>query len=145
MTGIAQFFISIQVAGGFAQRFGLFTAQPGSGGDVVGDGQPAAGAQDAGRFGQELGDAGEMVGGQAAGDEVEAVVGEGEGLGNGRFGDDVVEAAFLSQPGCFSQHLRGDVAGGDVGDVGSEGEGGVPRAGGDVENAPIGLGLGQFD
>ena len=57
----------------------------------------------------------------------------------------VAHASILRQARGSHQHFWCQVDGNDKLDVGSEGEGGVSRACGNVQNAPTGLRLGDLD
>ncbi|ODS02113.1 hypothetical protein AUC71_02290 [Methyloceanibacter marginalis] len=77
-----------------------------------------------------------MMRGEPAGDQVIAGVGEGQVAGLCLRGDHVSESALFRKLARLLQHLRRDVAGGDLGDFRREGERGVAGAGGDVEMPP---------
>ena len=86
-----------------------------------------------------------MMRGDAAGDEIEARVREGQRLGIGARRLHVGEALGGRELGRLLQHLLGEVAGIDAGDVRGERRRRVAGAGGDVERLPVGLRRDQLD
>ena len=72
-------------------------------------------------------------------------VGKGQRLGVRPRRLHVGEALGLGELGGLLQHLLGEVAGDDAGDVRCEGRRRVSGAGGDVERLPLRLGLHQLD
>ena len=82
-----------------------------------------------------------MVRGDAAGDQLESLVVEGQVVGRGLAVADVVDALTANVRLGLLQHGGRQVAGDHAGDEGREGQGGVAAAGGDIEGAPVRLGL----
>src|SRR6476646_4138440 len=83
--------------------------------------------------------------GQAADDKIKARVGKGKILGLCQEGPDIGQASGHGKLLRLAKHLLGDVGRRDLGDMRSKGKRGVARAGRHVEDAPMGLWLGELD
>ncbi len=82
--------------------------------------------------------------GEPAGHEMIARVGEGQVTGPRLCRHHIAKLAFRDELPRLLQHLRRDVAGGDLGESWREGERGMSGAGRDVEQAPGRLGLDEL-
>ena len=80
-----------------------------------------------------------MVRGDAAGEEIELGVLERQRLGIGTCRLHIGEALGGGELGGFLEHLLGQVAGDDAGDMRGEGRCRVPGAGGNVDGLPVAL------
>jgi hypothetical protein len=96
-------------------------------------------------FGDESGNVRKVVRRDPARHQFETRVRERERFGVGLHGVDVANALIRREFARLDEHLRGDVAGGHMCDAWGEREGGVAGGGRNVEQAPVSMGIDEFD